>query len=346
MTNISGILIEWYNTKKRSLPWRDSKNAYYIWLSEIILQQTRIEQGLSYYEKFVDRFPRIEDLANAEEDEVLRLWQGLGYYSRARNLHHTAKTIVNEYKGVFPNTYDEIVKLKGVGDYTASAISSFAFKEVQPVLDGNVFRFISRMFGLYDDIAQAKSRKVFKKVLFEVIDQKNPDTFNQAIMDFGSIHCSPKSPKCVSCPFQLECYAFTNKAQEELPVKVKKIKRRSRYFSYYVITDGEFYYLKKRPETDIWAGLYEFTMKESSDSFIEPNKEDLFSLEIESIEAFEPNKKHVLSHQDIYSQFFLVKVKELNQENNKYSLDEVDGLPKPILIENFLREKVYNSMVS
>lgn len=342
MARLSTVLLKWYDLNKRDLPWRSTTNPYLVWLSEIILQQTRIEQGLSYYENFRKAFPTINELASASEDTVLRLWQGLGYYSRARNLHFTAKYIVNELEGVFPSKYDEIIQLKGVGDYTASAIASFSFKEVQPVLDGNVFRFISRYYNIKDDIAASKSREIFKRVLFKEIDVKNPDVFNQAIMDFGSVWCSPKSPKCENCPFNDNCIAFKQGTQDQLPVKLKKIKRRSRYFNYYVITDGENYVLNKRPNSGIWAGLYEFPLLESKgkQEFFDQNNDLLSGLDVINVRNFEPGKKHVLSHQDIFTQFFLITVEELKIKPI-YDINQVNTLPKPILIENFLKENVY-----
>lgn len=342
MGRLSEVLLGWYDENKRDLPWRNTTDPYLIWLSEIILQQTRIEQGLSYYENFKNTFPSITALANAPEDAVLRLWQGLGYYSRARNLHFTAKHIAFELGGVFPEKYNDIIKLKGIGDYTASAISSFSFKEPQPVLDGNVFRFISRYYNIEDDIALAKSRKVFKEILYQEIDEKQPDIFNQAIMDFGSVQCAVKNPSCGSCPFNATCYAFINKAQEKLPVKIKKLKRRSRYFYYHVITDGTKYLMNKRPNNGIWAGLYEFPLIESDkpNEDFNPEIEWLKLLRTKSVNVFEPKKKHVLSHQDIYAHFFLIRVEKL-MDSTVYSLEEIKLLPKHVLIENFLRENVY-----
>ena len=263
MAKFSSSIISWYNDNKRDLPWRQTEDPYKIWLSEIILQQTRVEQGSSYYDALISKYPTITSLADANADDVLRLWQGLGYYSRARNLHAAAKYVKNELNGVFPNTYDEIIKLKGVGDYTASAISSFAFKEVKPVLDGNVFRVIARHFGIFSDIAKAGSKKDFKKVLFEIIDSKRPDTFNQAIMEFGALQCSPKKPNCLFCPLNHSCYAYSHDKQGELPIKIKKIKRKSRYFNYIIIKCKDKIALHKRSSGDIWEGLYEFPLHES-----------------------------------------------------------------------------------
>jgi len=247
----SSKLINWYHQNKRDLPWRNSTDPYQIWLSEIILQQTRVDQGLSYFNKFIEHHPNVNSLANAPEKEVLNLWQGLGYYSRARNLHFTAKVISKEHKGIFPSDYNDILKLKGVGEYTAAAIASFAYNLSYPVIDGNVYRVLSRIFGIENPIDSSKGKKIFKALATELIDNKNPATYNQAIMEFGALQCTPKKPKCEDCPFRLECYALKNELTAELPKKEKKIKQRNRYFNYVVVIDNEKIYLKERKEKDI-----------------------------------------------------------------------------------------------
>lgn len=343
MTHFSSQLINWYLANGRQLPWRSTKNPYRIWLSEIILQQTRIEQGTAYYQRFVEEFPTVNDLANAPADDVMRLWQGLGYYSRARNLQATAKIVAQELGGQFPGNYKDLLALKGIGDYTASAIASFAFGEVEPVLDGNVFRVISRVFGIKEDIAVAKSRKVFKAILNQLIDPKQPDIFNQAIMDFGSQHCKPKSPLCSECIFAQECYAMAHDQQASLPLKTKKIKRTKRYIHYLLISDGQKYLLKKRTSKDIWAELYDFPMVDSKTELdMNESLKTILGNQASSIKVQEPNKKHVLSHQDVFTQFAMVKVSDLSDfEYQAYTLDQIKALPKPILIENFLRQSVY-----
>ncbi|MFB0925151.1 MAG: A/G-specific adenine glycosylase, partial [Vicingaceae bacterium] len=227
-------LIVWYNEHKRDLPWRKTTDPYQIWLSEIILQQTRVNQGLDYFNKFIKKHPDIHSLAQSSEKDVLNLWQGLGYYSRARNLHFTAKYISNELNGEFPTEYKDILNLKGVGEYTAAAIASFAYKEAYPVVDGNVYRVLSRMFGIENPIDSTEGKKVFKQLATELIDTKNPDTYNQAIMEFGALQCTPKKPNCEDCPYLLECFAYKNGLITELPKKEKKIKQRNRYFNYLV----------------------------------------------------------------------------------------------------------------
>lgn len=341
MNDFGQKITDWYKINKRDLPWRSTNSAYYIWLSEIILQQTRVEQGMSYYLNFVTNYPTVQDLANAPIDDVLRLWQGLGYYSRARNLHFTANQIINDYNGGFPNTYNEITKLKGVGDYTASAIASFAYGEVQPVLDGNVFRVISRYFGVEEDIAKNSSRKIFKEILFKEISQKDPALFNQAIMEFGALQCTPKKTDCDSCPLSDSCFALKNKMIDKLPVKSKNIKKRTRYFNYIILKNNDRFALVKRGEKDIWQGLFEFPLIESTEQIeIESLLSNYENLDIIKTKVFNPLKKHILSHQNIFSQMIIVEVE--NPANHKYyTLNEISDLPKPILIENFLVDNLY-----
>ena len=231
----SNTLIYWYLQNKRALPWRKSKHPYFIWLSEIMLQQTRVVQGLAYYLKFTEEFPTVFDLAKAEESTVLKMWQGLGYYSRARNLHFSAKYIANELNGEFPSTYKEIIKLKGVGDYTASAIASICFNEPTAVVDGNVYRVLSRYFGIATPINSSAGIKEFKALAQSLLNTKQPGTYNQALMDFGAMHCKPQNPLCDTCPFANSCVALEKKLTKELPVKEKKIKITKRYFNFLVI---------------------------------------------------------------------------------------------------------------
>ena len=339
----SNLLINWYLQNQRDLPWRKTQNSYHIWLSEIILQQTRIAQGLPYYLKFTQAFPTVFDLAKAEEQTVLKLWQGLGYYSRARNLHFSAKHIVNELNGNFPTTYNEIKKLKGVGDYTASAIASICFNEPTAVVDGNVYRALSRYYGIDTPINSTKGIKEFKELAQALIDTKQPAVFNQAIMDFGSTQCKPQNPLCHTCPFNLSCVALDKKTIDKLPVKEKKIKIKKRYFNYLVpITSDKRTVLTERKGKGIWEGLYEFPLLESL-SEIDENKvinSDLFQEIFKSettLSLF--NKKeiiHKLSHQHIYTKFWIVKTEELSTKTIK--LDNIKTYPVPVLISNFLKE--------
>ncbi len=335
----------------RDLPWRNIRDPYRIWLSEIILQQTRVQQGLPYYERFIEAFPTVEDLAAASEQEVLRLWQGLGYYSRARNLHACAKTIVNELSGCFPDNFNELLKLKGVGNYTAAAIASFAFKEAVPVVDGNVYRVLSRLFGITTDISQASAYKEFAAVAQELIDREQPDLFNQAIMEFGAVHCTPQKPLCLYCPFQPMCHAFAHQQQKELPVKKGKIKTKHRYFHYFLLHNKEGKIcMHQRQKKDIWPGLFDFYLLEAP-SFQEPSaiKDPLLqqlltqnSILIKESAAY----KHLLTHQVLHVKFFELALSSEGMENflekqnefKAYSLEEINDLPKPILITNYLQK--------
>ncbi|WP_347173294.1 A/G-specific adenine glycosylase [Polaribacter uvawellassae] len=335
----SNQLIYWYLQNDRDLPWRKIKNPYFIWLSEIMLQQTRVNQGLSYYNTFTREFPTVFDLANASESKVLKLWQGLGYYSRARNLHYSAKYIANELNGEFPSTYEEIKKLKGVGDYTASAISSICFDEPQAVVDGNVYRVLARYFGIKTPINSSAGIKEFKELAQTLIDSKQPGTHNQAIMDFGALHCKPQNPLCETCPLNDSCVALETKTIKELPLKEKKIKVRKRYFNYLVfISDNHKTMLSERKGKGIWQGLYQFPLIESEKSIL---KEEL-SLKLKTKEASiedivlfnEKEIVHKLSHQHLYTKFWIVKKDKLH--DNQVDWKTIEKYPVPILIANFL----------
>ncbi|WP_299758951.1 A/G-specific adenine glycosylase [uncultured Pontibacter sp.] len=349
--HFSRTLLQWYGRHKRSLPWRDTTNPYFIWLSEVILQQTRVAQGLPYYERFVAAYPTVHDLAAAPQDEVLRLWQGLGYYSRARNIHHTAQIIVGKYEGKFPGRYEELIKLKGVGSYTAAAIAAFAFKEQVAVLDGNVFRVLSRVFGISDDIAAPASRKIFQKLADELVPANEPDTYNQAIMEFGAIQCTPVMPDCLFCPLQQSCFAFNHGMVQELPVKSKAKAARPRFFHYIVFELEGSFYLRKRLEGDIWQGLYDFYLYESDTKDL-PTERLLQELReagvpVQNAQLQPPAKdyKHVLSHQKITARFYRIKLKaplkeEVLQETRLalYNTEKIEALPKPVLISSYLKD--------
>ena len=337
----SNTLINWYLQNKRELPWRKTKNPYFIWLSEIMLQQTRVAQGLSYYLKFTTTFPTVFDLAKADESTVLKMWQGLGYYSRARNLHFTAKYIANELNGVFPTTYTEIIKLKGIGDYTAAAIASFSFDEPKAVVDGNVYRVLSRYFGIDTPINSSAGIKAFKTLADSLLHKKDPANYNQAIMEFGAIQCKPKNPLCMFCPLADSCVALQKNTVEKLPVKEKKIKIKKRYFNYIVIkTDDHKTILSERKGKGIWQGLYQFPLIESNkiigmnDLMATQEFQNLFPEET-TVSLF--NKKeivHKLSHQHLYTQFWIVEIKRLKAANTQWS--RVEKYPVPVLIANFL----------
>jgi A/G-specific adenine glycosylase len=346
--SFSGNIITWYLQNKRELPWRKTNNPYFIWLSEIMLQQTRVAQGLDYYNKFTTAFPTVFDLAKAQESTVLKMWQGLGYYSRARNLHFTAKHIVNELNGEFPSTYKEIVKLKGVGDYTASAIASFAFNEVTAVVDGNVYRVLSRYFGVETAINSTVGIKEFKALAQSLIDQKEPANYNQAIMEFGAIQCKPKKPLCMFCPLSESCVALQKNLIEQLPVKEKKIKVRKRYFNFLVTkTDDNKTILLERKGKGIWQGLYQFPLIESDKNItkdeliVNEGFVDFFPNET-TISLF--NKKeivHKLSHQHLYTQFWIVETSNLSSAKIEWTT--IENYPVPVLIANFLKDYQYKS---
>lgn len=347
--NFSQKITAWYLLNKRDLPWRNTDEPYKIWLSEIILQQTRVAQGLPYYLNFIETFPTLKDLAKAEEQTVLKLWQGLGYYSRARNMHHTAKYIYNELNEEFPKTYNDLIKLKGVGDYTASAISSFCYNEIQPVIDGNVYRVIARYFGITTPINTAKAKKVFKDIAFNLIALDKPGLFNQAIMEFGSLQCTPKKPNCGVCPVNDTCVALQKNQIAVLPKKKSKLKIKTRHFNYLVLENEEQQTIvNKRLGKGIWQNLYEFPLVETQKNLnhieliehIEFSRfvgENYFFLKLLTPKTI----VHKLSHQHLHIKFWLVKTKSINGPT--ISWERALRLPFPIVIfsfiERFLRKK-------
>ena len=288
------------------MPWKGEKNPYYIWLSEIILQQTRVEQGLPYFLRFKQKYPTVKHLAAAKEDEVMKLWQGLGYYSRARNLHETAKNIQQNYKGKFPDTFDELKKLKGVGDYTAAAIASFAFGERKAVVDGNVVRVLSRVFGIETAFDTTEGKKEFAHLAQELIDGKTPGSYNQAIMDFGAVVCVPQNPKCEKCPFEKICVAKNESRIEELPHRSKKTKITNRYFNYLVIKNEKEIFIQKRIDNDIWKNLYELPMIKT-DKPLKKNFQEavlkFLSTQNFVIESYSKEIPQLLSHRKIHFRF-------------------------------------------
>ena len=335
-------LINWYSGKKRELPWRETSNPYYIWLSEIILQQTQVKQGLPYYDAFVTQYPTIFDLANASETSILKLWQGLGYYSRARNLHFTAKHIVNELDGKFPDNYKDLLKLKGVGDYTASAIASIAFNEVAAVVDGNVYRVLSRYFGIETPINSTLGIKEFKSLASTLIDHNQPATYNQAIMEFGAIQCKPKNPDCSVCPFQDSCVALQNQMIDVLPVKLKKTKVTVKYFNFLVFMDPNKKTLfEKRTNKGIWQHLYQFPLIESEKSLTAEEFHLLnfenYVLKPETLDYSLYNEAdivHKLSHQHLHTKFWIIDVASLPKE--AILIKTLTAYPSPVLISEFI----------
>ncbi len=326
------------------MPWRKTSDPYRIWLSEIMLQQTRIEQGLPYYLAFTEAFPTVFDLANASQDEVLKLWQGLGYYSRARNLHETAKYVSEELNGVFPNTYKELLKLKGVGDYTASAIASICFNEATAVVDGNVYRVLARYFNIDTPINSTLGQKEFKTLATELLDKEDPATYNQAIMEFGALQCKPQNPRCESCPLASSCLALATNNITTLPVKLKKAKVKKRYFNYLVfLSEGNETLLEQRIGQGIWEGLYQFPLLES-DSLIDD--EQLLKIPLTFEEVKTSNLKvslyndtpivHKLSHQHIFTRFWIIENAEILADG--IPMSKINEYPVPVLIANFINE--------
>ena len=331
-------LIEWYRVNKRNLPWRLTKQPYKIWVSEIILQQTRIEQGEKYYYAFLEKYPNISELAKTNDEELLKVWEGLGYYSRALNMLKASRVVLNNYKGIFPSNYDDLIKLPGIGDYTASAISSICNNEVQPVVDGNVFRFLSRMFKIDLPIDKLKTKTYFKKLGFKLIDVVNPGDFNQAMMDYGSMVCRPKKFQCHKCMFSSNCKAFNSNTVMLYPFKEKRIKIKHRFLNYiFIITNDRKTLIKKRNGNGIWKNLYEFplieTKKESSVNEI------IKELDFKYLKFISEKKiKHKLTHQQLNISFFTFKVS--NFDDDLTDIKALSNYPFPRPINKFISELV------
>jgi len=338
------IIIDWYHSHKRDLPWRRTTDPYKIWLSEIILQQTRVDQGLAYYRKFVKQYPTVQKLAKASEHDVLKLWQGLGYYSRARNLHHAAKDVVNRFKGKFPSRYDDLLSLKGVGEYTAAAIASFSFNEKKAVVDGNVFRVLARYLGISIPVNTSAAKKIFNDAAMQLMDNLPPGDFNQAIMEFGALQCKPQNPDCNHCPLQNSCFAFSNKKVNLLPLKEKKTAARKRYFNYLFIRKGRHVYMRKRTGNDIWKNMYDFPLIETAKKI---SREKL--LQHEDWKKYFDGKnysllssgktiKHQLTHQTIFARFFVIDTtNEIKLAGiRRINTADIQSLAVPRLIEKFL----------
>jgi len=332
---ISNTLIEWYEQNKRELPWRDITDPYKIWISEIILQQTRVNQGLSYYLRFIERFPTVSQLAQAEEDEVLKYWQGLGYYSRARNLYKAAKQVVTKFNGVFPTNHKDVLQLAGIGDYTAAAICSFAYNQAYAVVDGNVYRVLSRLFGIATPIDSTPGKKEFAELAKNLLSKNEPASHNQAIMEFGALQCSPSSPDCQNCPLQNSCRAYQTNLVSTLPVKAQKTKVTNRFFNYLFIEFQGNTFLQKRTGKDVWQNLYEFPLIESEKLFTSAELieneyfKTLFAktTEVDIYKISNP-MKHVLSHRVIYAQFITIRINELNEDFEKFTKTPINGIDK------------------
>jgi A/G-specific adenine glycosylase len=336
-------ILQWYQKNKRDLPWRATNNPYFIWLSEIILQQTQVIQGLNYYYKFIENFPTIHHLAAANEEDILKLWQGLGYYSRARNLHKAAQTIVNDFNGEFPSTYNDVLKLSGVGPYTASAITSMAYELPYPVLDGNVYRFVARLYNIDLPINQPKTYTAFQGILTEMMVNQKPSTFNNAMMEMGAIVCKPVQPLCQNCPVLSFCEAYKKGTVNQLPVKMNKVKVKTRVFNYFYFNLNGAFYIEKRTQKDIWENMYQLPLIETNNPVINSELKLMLaekqwgdSLDIK----FEMDLSHQLTHQKI-----LVKVWSCSLDNKSFrtvkdwiKVDEVSykKYPIPKLIEKIV----------
>jgi A/G-specific adenine glycosylase len=346
-------VLEWYAENKRELPWRHTTDAYKIWLSEVIMQQTQISRGTEYYLKFVESYPTIHDLAEAEEQEVLLLWQGLGYYSRARNLLFTAKTIVQNFKGVFPSDYKELIKLKGIGDYTASMIASVSFSKSYAAIDGNVLRFISRFEGIEEAINTREGKERIRKFAQNHIIRNNPGDFNQAMMEFGATVCTKHKPQCNNCVFKSDCHAFQYEKTDVLPYKLSSSKKQKIYIDYFVILNEEkTEIILQQKQSGFWKNLYEFpnvyskrkaSIKTTVSSFFRSNKELKKNNILKSSEAI----KHVLSHRELFIRFIVFFAKEFGEVNEineteivKVNLAEIDSYPFPNPIKDYIEKEM------
>lgn len=343
-------LVEWGASISRPMPWKGSKDPYKVWLSEIILQQTRVEQGLPYFERFVERYPSIMDLAEAKEDDVLKLWEGLGYYSRARNLHFTAKFVAKELGGKFPSDHKSILALKGVGPYTAAAIASFAFGLSHAVVDGNVFRVLTRIFGIDTPVDSTAGKKEITNLASALIDPQAPAAYNQAMMDFGALQCTPKAPNCIACPFQNRCIAFKKNKVSSYPVKSKRIKKRNRYFQYLVLEYNGLVWLQQRTEKDIWQHLYEFPLLETEELELSaqqlkrhPDWQKAFNDSRAQIVEKTKLFRQVLTHQNIHAFFWEVQLEAplSAPSNHLFSVDRknLSKFAFPKIIDWYLNDK-------
>lgn len=348
MTEIQEVLAHWYETHSRELPWRSDPTPYHVWLSEIILQQTRVNQGFEYFLRFIERWPSLNDLAQATEEEVLKMWQGLGYYSRARNLHKCAQQVVELFKGEFPADFNKLKKLQGIGNYTAAAIASIAFNLPHAVVDGNVYRVLSRLYDIDTPINSDQGTKLFADLAASLLDREHPGRHNQAMMEFGALHCTPKSPDCSQCPLQSHCLAFANNTVDLRPQKEKKVKVKTRYFNYLVIrTQNNGIYLRKREDNDIWKNLYDFPCIESEkplsvDDLVNTDEfKNFFCSQKFVITHISPRHVHKLTHQTIYAIFVEIKISNFLSVSQKNVIllafeNELGTYPVPKLIDNYL----------
>lgn len=343
--DFSPVLRAWYRSSARALPWRETRDPYRIWLSEIILQQTRVDQGLAYYRRFVETYPDVQSLAAADDDQVMRLWQGLGYYSRARNLLAAARQVVERHGGQFPADYELLLALKGVGDYTAAAIASFAFDLPHAVVDGNVFRFISRLFGIYTPIDSLSGKREFTDLANRLLERKHPAEHNQAMMEMGATVCKPKNPECGICPFSMACHACLSGEIDRLPVKAGRTKVEVRYLQYFFVSDGEFTWIRQRNEKGIWQGLFEWPGVETPDENPWPTPPDEILRALDdgraSIHGGPVQAKHLLSHRELQVRFWKVQFSDELPESafyRKIELQRLNDYGMPRLFTRYLEQ--------
>lgn len=348
--SISSTLKNWYLQNKRELPWRQTQNPYFIWISEVILQQTRVNQGIAYYYRFIEQFPDIETLANAQPEEVFKVWQGLGYYSRARNLHEGARFVHQNFQGLLPSDYEKLLSIKGIGEYTAAAIASIAFNQPHAAIDGNVHRVISRIYGITEAVNTADGRKKIRKAAEELLDTKNPGLFNQALMEFGALQCVPKNPNCNVCPIAESCYALRSNTISQLPFKIKNGKVKTRFFNYIYLYYKDCTFIKLRDKKDIWQGLYEFPLIETKYKYTieELLQSDEWTSLFKNVHVYiignTKRYKHQLTHQTIEVEFIHVKIDDLPSElSQKYTMikqSDLQSYPVSRLIDRYLQDTV------
>lgn len=340
-SGIASRLLAWYKVNARDLPWRHTRDPYFIWLSEVILQQTRVAQGMPYYHAFTQKFPTVDLLATADEQDVLRVWQGLGYYSRARNLHKTARYVHENLGGNFPDNYQDLLKLPGIGPYTSAAIATFAFHEKVAVVDGNVFRVLSRLFAIDTDILSPKGKRQFTEVATGLLPKQGSHMFNQSIMELGALVCLPRNPQCDICPVRLDCEARNTGTQSSFPVKLKKQAPKARFLHYIILEHEGHLHLQRRTGKDIWQGLFDFPALETNHAEVVTEAwTELWNNDWEPIDpatwVLVGQNKHQLTHQTLHASAYLVPLQKRPAFLDFYSPEQIRELPKPVLINKFL----------